>query len=78
MTNFNLALKLAIVSSRKKQKRIARLARVDEQQLSHYVHRRRKPSLEEADRISRVLEKQVADLFEPEDIIRGEVVEASA
>lgn len=77
MTNLNLALKLAIISSRKKQKRVARLARIDEQQLSHYVHRRRKPSVEEADRLSRVLDKSIDDLFEPDDITRAEVVEAS-
>ena len=60
---FNIALKLAIFESRKKQKRIAQLARIPETQLSHIVRGRRPPTPRERRRLAAVLGKPEADLF---------------
>jgi len=60
---FNLALKMAIFESRKKQKRIAHLAGIDETQLSHIVRGRRAATPRERQRLAAVLGKPEADLF---------------
>ena len=60
---FNTALKLAIFESRKKQKRIAHLARIQETQLSHIVRGRRAATPKEQKRLAAVLGKSEAALF---------------
>jgi plasmid maintenance system antidote protein VapI len=60
---FNVALKSAIFESRKKQKRIAKLAGIPETQLSHIVRGRRDATPKERERLSVVLGKPEADLF---------------
>ena len=59
----NIALKLAIFESRKKQQRIARLARIDITQLSHIVRGRREATPKQKIRLARVLNKSVEQLF---------------
>lgn len=59
----NVALKLAIFESRKKQKRIAKLARIPDTQLSHIVRGRRPASAEQRQRLATVLGKPEAVLF---------------
>jgi len=60
---FNTALKLAIFESRKKQKRIAHLARIQETQLSHIVRGRRPATPKEQKRLAAVLGKSEEALF---------------
>jgi transcriptional regulator with XRE-family HTH domain len=60
---FNTALKLAIFESRKKQKRIAKLARIPETQLSHIVRGRRTATGREQARLADVLGKTIGELF---------------
>jgi plasmid maintenance system antidote protein VapI len=59
----NIALKMAIFESRKKQKRIAHLARIAETQLSHIVRGRRAATPNEQQRLATVLGKPVEVLF---------------
>jgi len=59
----NIPLKLAIFESRKKQKRIAKLAKISETELSHIVRGRRPGSPAQRERIAAVLGKSVAELF---------------
>lgn len=60
---FNVALKAAIFESRKKQKRIAKLAGIAETQLSHVVRGRREATPKEKARLAAVLGKSEAELF---------------
>lgn len=61
-SRMNIALKTAIIESRKKQKRIASLARISESRISQIVHG--KPASEnERKKLARVLGKDAADLF---------------
>lgn len=59
----NVALKIAIVESGKKQRRIASLTRISEPRLSHIVRGRIEPNDDERARIARVLERPVDQLF---------------
>jgi transcriptional regulator with XRE-family HTH domain len=62
-TILNVRLKLAMFESRKKQKRIAKLARIAETQLSHIVRGRRTATPEERKRLAEVLGKPERELF---------------
>lgn len=62
-SRLNVALKSAIFSSGRKQKRIAYLARIEETQLSHIVRGRRPASDEERERLAKVLGKSPRELF---------------
>ena len=62
-TTLNVRLKLAMFESRKKQKRIAKLARIAETQLSHIVRGRREATPQERARLAAVLGKPESDLF---------------
>jgi transcriptional regulator with XRE-family HTH domain len=62
----NVALKAAIFESRKKQKRIAKLAGIAETQLSHVVRGRRVATPKERARLAAVLGKSEAELFTSE------------
>lgn len=62
-SHLNIALKTAIIQSRKKQKRIARLARIDEVQLSRIVHGHAEPTPKERERLAAILGKPERDLF---------------
>lgn len=64
--HLNLALKLAIAASGRKQQRIADLARVDRTKLSHLIAGRRRATPEERQRLASVLGVPVGDLFPPE------------
>lgn len=80
----NLALKIAIIASGKKQGRIARDARLGETALSHIVRGRRDATSAEQERLSRVLGRPVSELFSvvespaPELRSSGERREAAA
>lgn len=71
----NVALKTAMFATGKKQQRIARLARISEQKLSHALHGRRTLDADERRRLARVLGKPESELF-PE--VFGEQPEAKA
>ena len=60
---FNVALKMAIFESRKKQKRIAKLAGITEFQLSHIVRGRRDATPRQRRRLATVLGKGEDALF---------------
>lgn len=60
---FNVALKMAIFQSQKKQKTIARKTRISEAQLSHIIRGRRVATPDEQDRIAEALERPVHELF---------------
>ncbi len=62
----NVALKNAIFATGKHQKRIARLANVPAEKLSHAIHGRRELDDDERKRLSRVLGKPEAELFPAE------------
>lgn len=59
----NLALKVAIVQSGKKQRAIARSTRIPETRLSHIVRGRLEPTEKERAVIARVLDRTEAELF---------------
>lgn len=59
----NVPLKLAIIASRKRQQRIAKLARIEPPQLSHIVNGRRPPTKKQRERLSKVLAKPETELF---------------
>lgn len=65
--HLNVALKMAIFGSGKKQKRIAKLARISEAQLSHIIRGRRDADDGERDRIAKALDRPVDELF-PEHV----------
>lgn len=62
-TTPNLALKLAIVGTGKKQGAIARSARIEQVQLSKIVTGRIEPSPTERKALARVLARPESDLF---------------
>ena len=62
-SSLNTRLKVAIVSSGRKQKRIAHLAHIDETQLSHIVRGRRLATPAQQQRLARVLGSAVERLF---------------
>ena len=62
----NVALKTAIIQSRKKQKRIAKLTRIPETRLSRIVRGHETATPRERQRLSVVLERDEATLF-PDD-----------
>ena len=57
------ALKLAIVASGRKQKRIAHLAHIAETDLSHIICGRRQATERQREKLAAVLETPEADLF---------------
>ncbi len=59
----NVALKTAIFGSGKKQKTVARLARINETKLSHIIRGRRPPSEIERANLAKVLGRPEAELF---------------
>lgn len=59
----NLALKTAILASGKKQKQVARLARIDETSLSHIVRGRREATESERRALARILHRAEDELF---------------
>ncbi len=63
MSSVNLTLKLAIVATGKKQKRIAKLVGISETELSKIVHGLRRPSDEQQKKLSSFLGQPVASLF---------------
>lgn len=62
----NVALKTAIFASGREQRRIAKLARIAPEKLSHVVRGRRELDDDERARLCRVLGKPEAELFPPE------------
>jgi transcriptional regulator with XRE-family HTH domain len=60
----NRALKIAIAASGRKQKDVARQARIDQWRLSRIVHNDAAPTPEEQARLARVLRTPVDELFE--------------
>ena len=59
----NIPLKTAILASGKKQKRIAKLAKMTEPRLSQIVRNRRPASDDEQQTLSRVLARPIDELF---------------
>ena len=59
----NVALKVAIVQSGRKQVEIARSARISETRFSHIVRGRLEPTDKERDRIAKALHRSESDLF---------------
>lgn len=65
----NVALKTAIFASGREQKRVAKLARIPAEKLSHVIHGRRELDARERKRLARVLDKPESELFgQPESI----------
>lgn len=62
-SRLNVALKMAILQSGKKQRRIATLARIHPTELSAIVRLRRAGTPEQRERLARVLGKSHDDLF---------------
>lgn len=62
-TTKNVALKTAIFASGREQQRIAQLARIAPEKLSHVIHGRRALSDDERKRLARVLGKTEDELF---------------
>jgi transcriptional regulator with XRE-family HTH domain len=65
--HLNVALKTAIVQSGKKQKQIARLARMSDARLSHIVRYRIEPHDDERKLIAKAVGRPVDELF-PEHV----------
>jgi plasmid maintenance system antidote protein VapI len=65
----NVALKAAIFATGKKQQRIARLAHVTPQDLSHAIHGRRELTDAERARLAKVLGKSESDLFPSDEAV---------
>lgn len=61
--DINIALKTAILETRKKQKRIAKLSRIKESRLSKIVRGHEAADEDERARLSRVLGKSESELF---------------
>lgn len=59
----NLPLKMAMHESRRTQKRIATLAKIDETRLSKIVRGRKEPTVDEMKALARVLGKAQDELF---------------
>lgn len=64
----NVALKTAIFASGREQRRIAKMARIAPEKLSHVVHGRRELDDAERARLARVLGKSEAELFPVEAV----------
>lgn len=64
---FNLALKVAIIESRKSQTVIAAKAGIHESRFSKIVHGHLPASEDEQKTIARVLRRNVAELFPPSE-----------
>lgn len=64
----NVALKTAIFKSGKKQKRIAKLARMSESELSKIVRGHRPASSDERERLVKLLGAPVEELFPTEAV----------
>lgn len=62
-TPMNVALKVAIVESRKTSRRVAHLARIGEVRLSAIVNGRIEPSEDERRILAKVLKRQPSELF---------------
>jgi transcriptional regulator with XRE-family HTH domain len=68
----NLRLKLAIVESRRTQRRVAMATRITEGRLSEIVTlRSTPPSADEQAKIAKYLGKRVADLFPVDEVERA-------
>jgi plasmid maintenance system antidote protein VapI len=63
MAKLNVALKMAILESGKKQRRVAALARIHPTELSAIVRQRRSASKEQRERLARVLGRSQNELF---------------
>ena len=63
---FNLALKVALIESRKKQIDVAQRAGIHETKFSKIVNGYRVPSADEKRAIARILRRPIQELF-PED-----------
>lgn len=63
-TSLNVALKMALFATGKPQQDIAKKARINPQKLSHVIHGNRELDNDERERLSRVLGKSEAELFE--------------
>lgn len=61
--HLNIALKTAIVQSGKKQKTIARLARMSDARLSHIVRCRIEPDADEQRLIAKAIGRPVDEVF---------------
>lgn len=59
----NIALKHAIFASGREQRRIAKLARVSAEKLSHAIYGRRVLDADERRRLAKVLQKSEDELF---------------
>lgn len=60
----NVALKTAIFASGREQQRVAKLARISPQKLSHVIRGRRTLDEAERERIARVLQIPESELFQ--------------
>lgn len=67
-TKPNVALKMALFATGKHQQRIAALAKIAPEKLSHVVRGRRVLDSDERARLCAVLGKAEADLFQPESM----------
>lgn len=65
----NVALKMAIFASGREQQRVAKLARVSPQKLSHVIRGRREFDDAEKARLARVLGKSEEELFPESDAV---------
>jgi transcriptional regulator with XRE-family HTH domain len=68
-TTPNLALKVAIVESRKRQRKIAQLAGIGEVRLSAFVCGRLIPSDEEMEKLAKILRRDKSTLFQIQEAI---------
>lgn len=59
----NVALKHAIFASGREQRRIAKLAKIPAEKLSHVIYGRRELTPEERERLAKVLDKSEDELF---------------
>lgn len=78
MPSLNIPLKQALVATGKKQKRIAKLVRISETELSKIVRGHRSASEDERKRLVRVLGKTEEELFGVASPVTPEAVEATS
>lgn len=78
MPSLNIPLKQALVATGKKQKRIAKLIRISESDLSKIVHGHRAASEGERKRLVRVTGKSEDELFGAPAPVAPEAVEATS
>lgn len=71
MPSMNIALKTALIATRKKQKRVAKLVRISETELSKIVRGHREADEDERKRLAAFLGKSEAELFpvEPDEAV---------